>query len=137
MSDPWFNENLSWIPGTALGVLGGLWGGMAGTLAPRGRARGLVLGGMWVFLIGSAVLLALGLIALLSGQPYGVWYGLGLAGAIGVLAIGANMPTVYRLYRAAEERKLAARDLMEAGAEKASSHLGGGIINRKEARELP
>jgi RHS repeat-associated protein len=36
MNDPWFNENLySWIPGTALGVLGGLWGGLAGTLAPR------------------------------------------------------------------------------------------------------
>jgi hypothetical protein len=126
MSDPWFNENLySWIPGTALGVLGGLWGGLAGTLAPHGRARGLVLGGMWVLLLGSAVLLALGLIALLSGQPYGVWYGLGLAGAIGVVVIGANMPVIHRVYRAAEERKLAARDLTDAGDEKASPHLGG------------
>jgi MFS family permease len=117
MSDPWFNENLySWIPGTALGVLGGLWGGLIGTLAPRGRARGLVLGGMWALLIASAVLLALGLIALWTGQPYGVWYGLGLAGAIGLVVIGVNMPNVYRVYRAAEERKLAARDLTDADA---------------------
>jgi hypothetical protein len=126
MSDPWFNENLySWIPGTALGVLGGLWGGMAGMLAPRGRVRGLVVGGMWALLLASAVLLALGLIALLSGQPYGVWYGLGLPGAIGLVALGVNLPVIHRVYRAAEERKLAARDLTDVGAEKASSHLGG------------
>jgi hypothetical protein len=112
MSDPWFNENLySWLPGTALGVLGGLWGGLAGTLAPRGRGRSLVLGGMWALLLGSAVLFSLGLIALVSGQPYGVWYGLGLAGVIGLVAIGVNMPVIQRVYRAAEERKLAARDL--------------------------
>ena len=63
---------------------------------------------MWTLLVVSAVLLALGLIALLSDQPYGVWYGLGLAGFIGVAVIGANAPVVYRVYRAAEERKLAA-----------------------------
>jgi hypothetical protein len=126
MSDPWFNENLySWVPGTALGVLGGLWGALAGNLAPRGRARGLVLGGMWALLLGSGVLLALGLIALLSGQPYGVWYGVELAGAIGVVVIGANAPNVYRVYRAAEERRLAARDLTDTGGDKPISRLGG------------
>ena len=115
MSDPWFNENLySWIPGTALGVLGGLWGGLTGALAPRGRARGLILGGLWALLLSSAVLFSLGLIALLGGQPYGVWYGLGLAGAIGLVVIGVNTPVVYRVYRTAEERKLAAHDLKDA-----------------------
>jgi len=125
MSGPWFNENLfSWIPGTALGVLGGLWGGLAGTLAPRGRARGLVVGGCWALLAGSAVLLTLAVIALLTEQPWGVWYGLGLPGVLGLVVIGANMPSILRVYRAAEERKLAARDLTDAGAEKASPHLG-------------
>ena len=108
MSDPWFNENLyGWIPGAAFGVLAGLWGALAGTMAPRSARRGLVLGFMWTLLVVSAVLLALGLIALLSDQPYGIWYGLSLAGFIGVAVIGANAPIVYRVYRAAEERKLA------------------------------
>ena len=69
---------------------------------------------MWTLLVVSAVLLALGLIALLSDQPYGIWYGLSLAGFIGVAVIGANAPIVYRVYRAAEERKLAAHDLTDA-----------------------
>ena len=42
MSEPWFDPNrYAWIPGTALGVLGGILGSMAGVLAPRGRAKGL------------------------------------------------------------------------------------------------
>ena len=114
MTQPWFDENMyAWIPGTALGCLGGLWGGVVGTLAPRGRARGFVLGFTWALLLGSAVLLGLGVVALASGQPYGVWYGLGLPGLIGLMVIGANTFTVYSVYRAAEARKLAARDLTE------------------------
>ncbi len=117
MSDLWFYVNhYSWIPGTALGVLGGLWGGLTGALAPRGRARSFVLGGLWVFLVVSAVMFSLGLIALLTGQSYEVWYGLVLGGAIGLVVFGANTPMVYRVYRAAEERKLAARDLTDADA---------------------
>ena len=114
MSQPWFDENLyAWIPGTLLGCLGGLWGGLVGTLAPRGRARGFVLGCTWALLLGSAILLGLGVVALASGQPYGVWYGLGLPGLLGLVVIGANTFTVYWAYRAAEARKLAARDLTE------------------------
>jgi multidrug transporter EmrE-like cation transporter len=125
MSDPWFNENLySWIPGTALGILAGLWGCLAGMLVPYGRARSLILGGMWVILFASAVLLSLGLIALLSGQPYDVWYGLGLAGAIGLVVIGVNTPNVYRLYRTAEERKLAAHDLKDGDSDGVNPRLG-------------
>ncbi|HVS39991.1 MAG TPA: hypothetical protein VMS17_30815 [Gemmataceae bacterium] len=121
MSGPWYDENLySWIPGTALGVLGGLWGSLVGMLAPRGRARGFVLVFTWALLVVSALLLVLGLVALFSGQPYGVWYGLGLAGLIGLVVVGANTFTVYWVYRAAEERKLAARDLTE------SAGIGGG-----------
>jgi hypothetical protein len=121
MSEPWYDGNLyGWIPGTMLGVLGGLWGTLVGILAPRGRARGLVLGFTGLLLVASAGLLALGVVALVCGQPYGVWYGLGLAGAIGVMVIGANTFTVIWTYRAAEARKLAARDLTEPSAGPAS-----------------
>jgi hypothetical protein len=45
MTEPWFDPNLyAWIPGTALGIAGGVLGSLGGVLAPRGRARGVVLG---------------------------------------------------------------------------------------------
>jgi hypothetical protein len=112
MTEPWFNPNLfAWIPGTLLGVLGGTWGGLAGTLAPKGRARGFVMGFMWLLLAASITLLVLGIFALSQGQPYGVWYGLGLAGFIGTIVIGVNAPNIARVYRQAEERRMGAEDL--------------------------
>ena len=112
MSDPWFNPNLlGGIVGSAIGVLGGVWGGLAGALAPRGRAKVLVLGYAWALLLASALLLATGLAALLCGQPYGVWYGLGLSGLIGLAVLAPNLYVVRGVYRKAEERKLAAHDL--------------------------
>jgi hypothetical protein len=112
MNEPWFDPRFfAWIPGTALGVLGGLWGALAGTQAPRGRARGLVLGYGVCLLAASVLMLALGAVAWAGGQPYGVWYGFGLAGVIGTIVIGANLPNVRRAYRAAEERGMEAHDL--------------------------
>jgi hypothetical protein len=62
-------------------------------------------------LVYSAVMLAVGVVAFLAGQPYGIWYGFGLAGVIGLLAIGANCPTVKKAYREAEERQMNAQDV--------------------------
>jgi hypothetical protein len=50
----------------------------------------------------SLVLLAAGLTALFSGQPYGVWYGLGLGGLIGTVVLGFVLPVVRKGYREAE-----------------------------------
>ena len=58
MNEPWFNPNLyAWIPGTLLGVLGGTWGALVGTLAPRGKAKGLVVGGLFLLLLASVACL--------------------------------------------------------------------------------
>ena len=112
MSEPWFDPRYyAWLPGTLLGVLGGVWGGIGGMCAPRGKAKGLVMGFAWALLAGSIAFLAMGIIAWVSGQPYGIWYGFGLAGVIGVIVIGANMPVMFMAYRKAEERKMGARDL--------------------------
>jgi hypothetical protein len=54
----------------------------------------------------SLVLLGGGLAALVSGQPYGVWYGLGMGGLIGTLVLGPILPVVRKRYREAEERRL-------------------------------
>lgn len=112
MSEPWFDPNhYGWIPGTAFGVAAGLWGGAVGLLAPRGRARGVVLGLTWLFMACAVILLAAALVAWRDGQPYGVWYGLGLPGAIGLAVLGGNIPNVLRAYRSAELRQMEARDL--------------------------
>jgi hypothetical protein len=111
MSEPWFNPNLyAWIPGTLLGVLGGTLGGLAGFLAPKGRGRGLVLGGMIATLVYSAAMALLGLVAYLAGQPWGIWYGFGLAGVIGLVVIGVNYPVIRKRYQEAEERRIKAQD---------------------------
>jgi CHASE2 domain-containing sensor protein len=112
MIDPWFDPNLyGWIPGTLLGVVGGTLGAVTGTLAPRGKAQRLVLGLYMAVIVACACLLAVGLVALLTGQPYGVWYGLGFPGLLGVIIVGALFPVVRQRYREAEARRLAAGDL--------------------------
>lgn len=111
MNDPWFDLNRwAWLPGTLLGCIGGLWGGLAGTLAPQGKARSLVLGLGGVLETLSIGLLMAGLLALVTGQPYGVWYGLGLAGLIGSLVIPAGLFVIRKRYREAEERRMQAED---------------------------
>jgi hypothetical protein len=112
MTEPWFDPNrYAWIPGTCLGVAGGILGSLAGVLAPRGRAKGLVLGFHVLALVCCFVLFCIGLVALIQGQPYGVWYGLGFPGLLGLGVFGGLLPVVRMRYREAEQRRLAARDL--------------------------
>ncbi len=112
MSEPWFNANYyAWIPGTLLGVLGGLWGGLVGTLAPLGKGKPLVLGSLVLLLAACAGCLILGAVALATGQPYGVWYGLLLPGVIGSVVLGSLSRVAIMAYRQAELRRIQARDL--------------------------
>ena len=112
MTEPWFDPNLyAWIPGTFLGTIGGLWGALVGTLAPRGKGKVFVLGSLGILLLASGACLALGLTALVVGQPYGVWYGLLLPGVIGLIVLGSLSPVALLRYRQAEMRKIQARDL--------------------------
>jgi multidrug transporter EmrE-like cation transporter len=71
----------------------------------------MVLGLYWLFLGASFIMLAAALIGWLQGQPYAVWYGLGLAGLIGTLVLGANYYTLRVAYRQAEQRRLEAENL--------------------------
>ena len=112
MTEAWFNPALfSWIPGTLFGCLAGLWGAMAGMLAPAGKAKSLVLGFGGLLVVGSLALLAFGVVAFTAGQPYGIWYGFGLAGLIGTIVIPSLMPVILLRYRQAEQRRMAAKDL--------------------------
>jgi hypothetical protein len=111
MSAPWFDPNLfGWLPGTVFGVLGGLWGSLGGVLAPQGRGRAWVVGLGGLLGLAAAVFLVAAVVAMLSGQPYGVWYSLGLPGLLGCCLMPGLLPVVIARYAQAEERRMAARD---------------------------
>ena len=88
----------------SLGITrGGVW--------PRGAGETLVLGSLGILLGCSAICLILGITALVSRQPYGVWYGLLLGGCIRLVVLGSLTPLAIMAYRQAETRKMQARDL--------------------------
>lgn len=111
MNEPWFAEHYAWVFGASIGVLGGVVGTMMGVLAPAGKAKSLVFSLYWLSVSLSIICLIAGIIALLAGQPYGVWYGLTLTGIIGTLVFGLNYINLVRAYRSAENRRMAAQNL--------------------------
>ena len=109
--EPWFDVTYSWIPGTLIGVTGGLWGALAGILAPRGIGRTFILG-IWIAAVfASALLLGAAMVAKIQGQPYGIWYGLGLPGLIGILVYIPNYFPIRNRYIQSEMRKIDASSL--------------------------
>lgn len=113
---PWFDPQAfgTWfgaIGGAGVGLLGAFFGSYGSWAAQRGRHRTLVLGGMG--LIGGLCALSLlcGLLALVLGQPYGVWYPLALIGLIGGGGFLGLLPTMRRRYAGAETRRLEAESL--------------------------
>ena len=112
MIEPWFDANtMAWIPGTVLGCLGGLWGSLLGIFAPQGKCKGFLMRFGALLLAASAVLLVGGIAAVATGQPYGVWYGLGFPGLLGLCVLGGLMPVAVMRYRQAELRRMQARDM--------------------------
>src|SRR5665213_699553 len=97
MSEPWFDENtfgalFGTIAGGGGGTLMGLWGGLAGTLAPQGRGKSAVLGIAWVF-VGLGVVLACGgLYALVAGQPFHIWCWPCQVGFLAAVLVGCLIP---------------------------------------------
>ncbi|MDP8981002.1 MAG: hypothetical protein M3O35_10465 [Acidobacteriota bacterium] len=112
MIQPWFDPNqYAWIPGTVYGVVAGILGGLVGWLVPRGRARRFILSAWITLWAAGLALLIVGLLALLSGQPWGVWYGILLPGAVGALVVGGNLLVILKRYRDVEQRRVSAADL--------------------------
>lgn len=72
------------------GASAGLLGAAVGMLASLGRARRFVIGALLALGVGGLLLLAMGMTALVLGQPYEVWYPLVPVGLIGP-AVGLGL----------------------------------------------
>ncbi len=103
--------HLSWLPGTLFGVLVGLWGALAGVLAPRGRAKGFLMVFASVLGLAMVIMLVLGIALLVTGHPFWVWYAWLLPGAIGIFVLPPVVRVIALRYAEAEARKLEAMDV--------------------------
>jgi hypothetical protein len=113
MNEPWFDPaRYAWLAGTLVGVFGGVWGSLVGVCASRGRARGLVVGFFRTAVLCFAALAAAGLVALVAGQPWGVWFFLGLPGVLGLLIFLPLRRVMTVAYAQAEARRMQAKDLV-------------------------
>ena len=113
MVQPWFNPNeYAWIPGVFYGTVAALMSGLVSWLAAHGRARSAVLGAWFALWFAGVMLLLVGFFALYQGQPWGIWYGFLLTGAIGTVVVGANYYVLKNVYRRLEEHKMALRDML-------------------------
>ncbi len=99
-----------------------------GILAPRGKAKHLVLGSLVLMLAACAACLSLGVLALLQHQPYGVWYGLLLPGILGLVLFPSLTPVVLMRYREAETGRCrrAISDGREISRQPPQNGIGGG-----------
>ena len=112
MHELWFDPNLyAWIPGTAIGVIGGTLGALTGSIVPSGKHRGLVTGLFVAFIACSTLLLLVGIAALIDRQPMAIWASIGGPGLRGVVVGVLLMLMVRRVYTTMELRRMASMDL--------------------------
>ena len=119
MAEPWFDPNAfgAWygaIAGGVGGTLVGCFGGLIGYLAPRGQGRRFVLTVMIGIVVAGLSQIGFGVVALASGQPYGIWYPPLLCGGIFTVVTGSLIPTVRKRYAEAELRRMEAEAIRQS-----------------------
>ena len=106
----WWSARTGGLIGGILGAVLGLWGAAVGVLGGRLRARRLVLS-LLLCMIGIGLILAItGLAAVVSGQPYAVYYPLLLCGLLGAGLAAGMLPLLKKRYAEAELRRMKAMD---------------------------
>lgn len=114
MTEWWSIDATGLIVGTA-GAVGGTLGGLCGTVTglcvPLGRAKSVVYA-MVYGTVGLAVAtLAVGVVALVIGQPAHVWRSLCVLGGIMLVALFPASLMLPAWYRLADRRRLDAAEL--------------------------
>ena len=117
MNEPWMNPGIiGGILGSTIGILGALIGILGGSFVPKGKAIKLTLGVNTFAFVLSFILLVVGIIANLSGQPYGVWYGFGHTGILGTVLFGSCFWFILTRASDAELRKTMSEELTLVGS---------------------
>lgn len=109
--DPWFTEQTAGMVGTIIGVglgagFGGIGGGVGGPLAGMGKAKGFVLGIFAAGLLIGIGLAVTGVVALVTSQPWHVWFVFLMPGVTCALIFALLLPVVRAQYARAEQRKM-------------------------------
>ncbi len=109
----------SWWSPQQIGLIGGIggsvigcFGALLGLLASRGKARTFVLTTMKLFIALGILLTIAGFVAVVSSQPYAVWYALLLPGVILTLVFSLTLPSIQRRYDELEIRRMTSVDAM-------------------------
>jgi hypothetical protein len=107
----WWTDRQGGMIGGIGGSVLGLIGALIGFLVPTGRCRSFALGTMVVLAVLGGAVLAVGIVALVLRQPYGVYYPLLLGGGLSAGIYGCLIPVVRRRYAEMELRRIAAADV--------------------------
>jgi len=113
---PWFDPQtfgtyFGAFGGAIVGVLGGFFGAVGSWAAQRNKWRAPMLGSMTICGFLGVVSLITGLVALATGQPYGIWYPLALIGLVSSVCFIALQPILRKRYAEADSRRMEAHAL--------------------------
>jgi hypothetical protein len=107
----WWSDRMGGVVGGVAGSMLGLMGAVLGVSIARRKHRSMVLAGTTALVVGGLVVLVAGVWALVSSQPYAVWYPLLLVGGLSIIVFGGVRRGARRAYTDAELRRMRAADL--------------------------
>ncbi len=108
---PWVSASTMGLVGGIGGALIGLWGALAGVLAGRGKARSFVVGSASLLVAVGVGSVGVGAGALITGQPYDVYFPFLLFGVLLVFVVGGLRMILPRRYEAIELKKIQSMDV--------------------------
>ncbi len=107
----WWSERTGAVIGAAAGTGLGLLGALLGVMIARGWALRLAAAGLLAVALAGVAAVAVAVLGLATGQPYAVWYPLGLIGVIAAAVGFAMRPIARRRAQQIELQRMRAADL--------------------------
>ena len=113
MNEPWIDNPglVGGIIGGIIGLLGAIIGTLVGVFISRGKAKKLTLSVVTFAFVLSFISIIVGIVAILSGQPYAVWECFGETGILGTVIFGIGFWVIRKRIAVVEHRKLQSEDL--------------------------